>query len=166
MAGASWPSGAPLPHPAPHPEQLAWLREHPEAIPNAVEEMVRWVTPFVSMSRTATRDVEMHGQTIREGDEIMMLYPAANRQPDRFPDPFQFDIRREFKHQNLSFGYGPHFCIGARLARAEARIVFEELFPRVDELRLTAEPTWTRSSFMRGITSLRLGYRPRVAEAA
>ncbi len=141
-----------------HPEDLAWLRENPEGIPNAVEEMLRWVTPFVSMSRTLTKDVDFDGHMMREGDEIMMLYPAANRQPDKFENPYTFDIHRKFDTPVLSFGYGRHFCIGARLARTELRIVFEELLKRWDSIALDGEPTWARSSFIRGITAMPLRF--------
>lgn len=141
------------------PEDLAYLRAHREAIPNAVEEMLRWVTPFVSMSRTATCDVDWDGTTIHEGDEIMMLYPAANRQPDKFPDPYTFDIHRKFDVPNLSFGYGKHFCIGAVLARTEIRILLEELLDRWEDISVTEDPTWARSSFIRGITRMPLAFR-------
>jgi len=149
-----------------HPEQLAWLRENPDGIPNAVEEMIRWVTPFVSMSRTVTRDVEWQGQTMKKHDEIMMCYPPATRDPRKFDDPYTFDIRREFKSPPISFGYGAHFCIGARLARAEAKIVFEELLKRWDRFELTAEPVRNRSSFMRGILEMPLRYEAVTARAA
>lgn len=144
-----------------HPEQLAWLEQNPQGIPNAVEEMLRWSTPFVSMSRTATKDVEWYDQTIKEGQEIMMLYPAGNRDPSKFTDPYTFDIHREFTSQSLSFGYGPHFCLGARLARAEARILLEEIFGRMDNLHITQEPVLSRSSFIRGIKSMGLGFSRR-----
>lgn len=149
-----------------HPEQLAWLRANPDGIPNAVEEMIRWVTPFVSMSRTVTRDVEWQGKTLRQHDEIMMCYPPANRDPRKFDDPYTFDIRREFKSPPISFGYGAHFCIGARLARAEAKIVFEELLKRWDRFELAAEPVRNRSSFMRGILEMPLRYQTAAAHAA
>lgn len=147
------------------PEDLAYLRAHPEALPNAVEEMIRWVTPFVSMSRTLTRDVTWGDVTMHEGDEIMMLYPAANRDPRRFPDPYSFDIRRNFATPSLSFGFGRHFCLGARLARAELRILFEELLRRWDAVSLDGEPTWARSSFIRGITSMPVHFEDRQAAA-
>lgn len=149
-----------------HPEQLAWLRENPDGIPNAVEEMIRWVTPFVSMSRTVAEDVEFRGKTLKKHDEIMMCYPPANRDPRKFTDPFTFDIRRDFTVPPISFGYGAHFCIGARLARTEARIVFEELLKRWDRFEMTEAPTWTRSSFIRGITRFPLRYTSLRAQAA
>ena len=80
-----------------HPEQRAWLIDHPEGLSNAVEEIIRWATPFISMSRVATCDVVIHGETIQKGDTVMMLYPAANRDPRKFDNPQSFDIRRSFK---------------------------------------------------------------------
>jgi cytochrome P450 family 142 subfamily A polypeptide 1 len=139
-----------------HPEQMRWLRSHPEGIANAVEEMIRWVTPFVSMSRTATRAVQMHGQTIREGDCVAMFYPPANRDPRKFKDPDTFDVRRKFDARPIAFGYGKHFCLGASLARTEAKVVVEEVLRRLPDLRLAEEPTWARSSFIRGITRMPL----------
>ena len=93
------------------PEDLAYLREHPEAVDNAVDEMLRWVTPFVSMSRTASRDVDFDGTLIRQGEEVMMLYPAANRQPDKFENPHTFDIHRRFRQPSLAFGFGKHLSL-------------------------------------------------------
>lgn len=143
-----------------HRDQLEWLLEHPEGLDNAVEEIVRWATPFISMSRTATRDVELHGQQIKEGDCVMMLYPPANRDPRRFDHPQSFDIRREFKKGQLAFGYGRHFCIGARLARAEVRVVLEQVLARMPDYELAAPPSWSHSSFIKGITKLPLSFSP------
>ena len=141
-----------------NPEAMAHLRTHPEDIPNAAEEMLRWVSPFIRMSRTATKDVEWYGKTIKEGEEIMMLYPAANRDPSKYAHPNTFDIHRSFKNSVLSFGYGKHFCLGARLARVEMRILFEELLKRWDNIALDGEPVWAESSFIRGIVQLPLTF--------
>lgn len=145
-----------------HEDQRAWLRQHPEGMANAVEEIIRWVTPFVSMCRTATRDVELGGKTIAAGQQIVMLYPAANRDPRRFTDPDAFDIRREFKHRPVTFGYGAHFCLGAALARMELRVVIEELFRRIPDIRVKpgTTPEWSRSSFIRGIKHMPVVFTP------
>lgn len=145
-----------------HEDQRAWLMEHPEGMGNAVEEIIRWVTPFISMCRTATRDVELGGRTISQGQQVVMLYPAANRDPRRFTDPDTFDIRREFKHRPVAFGYGAHFCLGAALARMELRVVLEELFRRVPDIRVKpgTEPEWARSSFIRGIERMHVVFTP------
>jgi cytochrome P450 len=107
----------------------AWklLADDPSKISTAVEEMLRWVTPVHYFRRTATRDVELRGLTIREGDRVVLHYTSANFDEDVFDDPFRFDVTRDPNPQ-LAFGWGEHFCLGARLARLEARIFFEQLF--------------------------------------
>jgi len=142
------------------PEQRQWLLDNPAGMNNAVEEIIRWATPFISMSRTATRDVEVHGQKIKEGDCVIMLYPPANRDPRKFDDPQTFDLRRNFKKGQLAFGYGRHFCLGARLARAEVKVVFEEVLRRMPDWQLDGDPTWAVSSFIQGITKLPLTFTP------
>jgi cytochrome P450 family 142 subfamily A polypeptide 1 len=139
-----------------HPEQWEWLKDHPEGAANAAEEFIRWVSPFVNMARSATRDVEMHGRTIEEEQEIVMLYPAANRDPDHFDDPEAFNVQRHFRSPQIAFGHGRHFCLGAALARQELRITLEELLPRITNLRITdgKEIVRRRSSFIRGLTEL------------
>jgi len=137
-----------------HPEQLAWLREHPEGIPNAVEEFVRWTSPFISMSRTVTKDTVFRGQPLHEDDEVLMIYPAANRDPEAFPNPESFDIRRAWPNKPIAFGYGAHHCLGAALARMEIRVVLEELMKRVDHIELTGECVFKSSSFLRGMTHM------------
>ena len=122
----------------------------------AIEEMIRWAVPFTRMVRVATRDVEMYGKTIEEGQGIMMMYPPAMRDPRVFDDPDRFDIRRPAPTSNLSFGHGRHLCLGANLARMELRIFFDELLRRIPNMELDPErsPTKRRSSFIRGLTSL------------
>ena len=128
----------------------------PSLIKNAVEEMIRWSTPFVRMRRTLTRDYEMHGKTMREGDEIVMLYPAANRDPRIYPEPQTFDIRRSFKKPSLSFGYGKHYCLGAPLARLEIQVALERLTARLPHIKLRDGVDGERrpSSFIRGLRTL------------
>ncbi|MCA9529524.1 MAG: cytochrome P450 [Myxococcales bacterium] len=138
-----------------HPEQWDYLSAHPEAIPNACEEIVRWVTPFLNMFRTATRDVEMHGKVIKEGQMVGMQYPAANRDPRHFKNPYEFDVCRDFKKDNskhIAFGYGSHFCLGSSLARLELRHTLEVLTRRVKRIRVPEgeKVTWVSSSFVRG----------------
>jgi cholest-4-en-3-one 26-monooxygenase len=150
-----------------HPDQRAFLAENPKAIPTAVDEMIRWVTPFVNMVRTATRDVEMHGKVIRAGEKVMMLYPAATRDPRAYPDPDVFDVRRNPDKHLIAFGYGSHFCLGANLARLELRVVMEEVLRRLPDMTMKpgAAPVRTRSSFIRGLASLPVLFTPESARA-
>ena len=112
-----------------HPEQLRLLQEEPERIPVAVEEILRWATPVLHFRRTATRDVELRGETIRAGDKVVTWYVSANRDEEVFTDAARFDVTRR-PNDHVTFGPGgPHFCLGAHLARLEATILFEELYP-------------------------------------
>jgi cytochrome P450 family 142 subfamily A polypeptide 1 len=129
----------------------------PSLIPNAVEEIIRWVCPFINMYRTATRDYEIHGKVIQEGQQVGLTYPAGNRDPRHFKDPHTFNIFRDFsvESKHLSFGLGPHFCLGASLARMEIRLSLEEMTQRVK--RITSPegkpPVYVSSSFVRGLGS-------------
>jgi cytochrome P450 family 142 subfamily A polypeptide 1 len=141
-----------------HPDQWEHLREHPEARPAAVEEMLRWVTPIKNMVRTATRDVELHGQQIHEGDELMLLYPSANRDEDVFDDPFRFDCART-PNEHLAFGFGTHFCLGASLARLEISVMLDELLARMPKLRVAdpdAPPEYRPANFISGLEQLQV----------
>jgi cytochrome P450 family 142 subfamily A polypeptide 1 len=144
-----------------HPEHLAWLRANPDAIPTAVEELVRWVTPLLNMRRTSTRDTELHGCKIAEGDEILLMYAAANRDERVFDEPQRLDIRRR-PNPHIAFGFGTHFCLGASLARLELRVVFEELLARLPDLSLAPdfEPTWVPNAFTRGLRELPVRTNP------
>ena len=124
---------------ADHPAQWQALKVGAD-IEVATEEFIRWVTPVHNFCRVATEDVELHGQTIRAGQQVLMAYAAANRDPDHFADPERFDITRNPNH-HLSFGFGTHFCLGASLARLEIRTFFDRLRARVDGLeRLSDKP--------------------------
>ena len=110
----------------------------------AVEELLRWVSPVKNMSRTVTTDVELRGQRLREGDEVMLFYPSANRDEDVFERADEFDIRRD-PNPHLAFGFGPHFCLGASLARLELKVMFREVLrpdarPRAGSRRRPARP--------------------------
>lgn len=145
-----------------HPEQWTWLVENPDAIPNACEEMIRWVSPFISMSRTVTKETELVGKTLSVGDQVMMIYPSANRDPRAFDRPNRFDVRRDFSSKKpIAFGYGRHHCLGAHLARLEMRVMFEELTKRWTDVHLDGEPEWRTSSFIRGPKTLPLAFRAR-----
>jgi cytochrome P450 family 142 subfamily A polypeptide 1 len=146
-----------------HPDQYRKLVEDPRRIPVAVEEMLRWVTPIKNMARTATRDVEVRGETIREGDKVLLLYPSANRDERIFPDADRFDVERNPNPHVAFGGYGAHFCLGASLARLELRVMFEELVAALPDLELaTDDPLPLRpSNFVVGIEHMPVRFRPR-----
>jgi cytochrome P450 len=132
-----------------HPEQLARLRAEPHLVAGAVEEFLRWASPVYHFRRTATRDVELHGRTIRAGDKVVAWFAAANRDEAVFDDPYRFDVTR-IRVDHVTFGGGPHFCLGSQLARLEIRIMFEELIPNLSP-RITGPVTRMRSNFINGI---------------
>jgi cytochrome P450 family 142 subfamily A polypeptide 1 len=138
-----------------HPEQRETLRRDPARIPTAVEEMLRWVSPIQNMARTATRDVVLRGQQVREGDKAILLYPSANRDAEVFPEPFRFDAART-PNEHVAFGIGAHFCLGANLARLELRVLVEEVLQRLPGLALaSADPPPLRASnFISGLETL------------
>ncbi len=146
-----------------NPAQKQALLREPSRIPTAVEEMLRWVTPIQNMNRTATEDVSFHGAPIRKGDKLLLLYPSANRDEAVFHEPDRFDAARD-PNEHLAFGgYGPHFCLGASLARLELRVMFEELLARLPDVELAsdAKPPMRRSNFITGIEHLPIRWAPR-----
>lgn len=121
-----------------HPEQLAFLRAHPEALPTAIEEMLRFDAPVQrALFRAALEDVEIGGQVVRKGEQVSAVIGAGNRDPRAFPEPDSFLVTRT-PNRHLAFGRGIHFCLGAPLAKLEARVAFEELLRRFDHLELGA----------------------------
>ncbi|MEE8164972.1 MAG: cytochrome P450 [Myxococcota bacterium] len=133
-----------------NPEQLALLNTSPERIPDAIEEALRFSSPVQMLFRQTTQDVELGGEKIPEGSIVMPCYAAANRDPKRFEDPDRFDIGRD-NQGHVAFGLGLHFCLGASLARLEARIALEGLVPRLAKLRCREERIrWSESPFLRG----------------
>ncbi|MDQ1462117.1 MAG: hypothetical protein QOI08_3601 [Actinomycetota bacterium] len=140
---------------AQHPEQRALLAREPGRIPAAVEECLRWVTPIQVFGRTATRATELHGQSIAEGDFVVMLYASANRDEEAFGSTAaEFDVARPVDAQHLAFGFGEHLCVGAALARLEGRVFLEELLARFPDYVSTAEPELSRSTLVRGATRM------------
>ena len=133
-----------------HPDQFEKLRQDPSLLPQAIEEMLRWVTPVMQFRRTALRDTEVGGQEIRKGDKLVMYYGAANRDPAVFPDPETFDITRR-PNPHLAFGTGTHFCMGSHMARLEMRVTLEELLKRFPTLSLSSPPERLHSNFISGI---------------
>jgi cytochrome P450 len=133
---------------AAQPEQRRLLVADPARIPQAVEEMVRFESPAQALPRVTRCEVELHGVKIPAGEEVMLVWAAANRDPREFEDPDRFDVARDIK-RHLGFGHGVHFCLGAKLARLEARVAFEELLGRIPEYQLASEPGWIRSVWAR-----------------
>lgn len=137
-----------------HPEQLAIVVDEPAVIPTAIEEMMRWCTPTTYMGRTATREVSLRGQTIQPGQKVVMLYISANRDEEVFgPDAEDFVVTR-CPNPHLSFGFGEHVCMGARLARLEARVLFEELGQRLAHAELLGPVQRLRASMVPGVTHM------------
>ncbi|MFG2441130.1 cytochrome P450 [Streptomyces sp. NPDC048508] len=138
---------------AQHPDQWRALKEGRISIASAVEEIVRWTTPAMHIGRTATADVTIGGQTIREGEHVILWITSANRDESVFPDPHRFDLART-PNKHLGFGFGPHFCFGSYLGRAEIAAVLKTLVSRVDRIELTGDPKALYSTFLRGYSSL------------
>jgi len=149
-----------------YPEQRAILaRDFEKVIPTAVEEIVRWATPVIHFRRTATRDTEIRGQRIREGEKVVLWYCSANRDEDAFPDPYRFDVRRQ-PNEHVGFGGpGPHFCLGAHLARREMTVMLRELFQRIPDLEITGTPHRLYSFFIHGIKHMECRFTPGGARA-
>ena len=111
-------------------------------LPTAAEEVLRWSSPVICFARTVARDVELGGQQLRTGERVGLFYPSANRDKTVFADPFRFDIRRS-PNPHVSFGGGgPHFCLGANLARSELKVMIGALLRRFEVIEITGEPTW------------------------
>jgi len=146
---------------AEHPEQQAMLAADPGLIPNAVEEMLRWVSPVRSFIRCARQDTTLDGTEIREGDYVVLFYGSGNYDRDVFGDSAdQFDITRSDANRHISFGFGEHLCLGAALSRIEARIMFEELLTRWPRWAVTGDAEHLESCLMNGLTRLPVDLRP------
>ncbi len=144
-----------------HPDQRAdWMANVEEIGATAVEEIVRWATPVIHFRRTATCDTEVGGVKIAEGDKVVMWYESANRDERNIEDPYRFDLRRS-PNEHVGFGGGgPHFCLGANLARREIRVMFGELFRWLPDLEVTSPPEYLRSSFIHGIKRMPCRFTP------
>ena len=143
-----------------HPRAWQALQDDPALAPGAIEEMLRWWTPVMNFRRTATQDTELGGEAIKAGDKVVVSFLSANYDEQVYPFPFEFDISRE-PNPHLSFGYGPHFCLGAQLASAQMRAIFLELTKRFDSIEAIAPPRYLRSNFQRGVKSLPVRWRVR-----
>ncbi len=144
-----------------HPEQHELLAADRSRLPLAVEEMLRWVSPIKNMARTMTRDVELHGQTLSQGQKLLLLYPSANRDETVFDDPETFDVTRT-PNDHMAFGFGSHFCLGNRLARLELAVMFDRLLDRLPDLRLVSdiEPPKRAANFVSGYETMAVTFTP------
>ena len=144
-----------------HPDQLALVTSDLDARLNtAVEELLRWVSPVVYMRRTALQPTVLGDTEIAEGDKVVMYYGSANRDPRAFDDPDTFDVTR-WPNEHVAFGGGgPHFCLGARLGRAEIQSTLRQILTRLHGLRVVEEPQWLQSTFISGVTHLRVEFEP------
>ncbi len=144
-----------------YPEQRAtWWNDFAAHTQTAVEEIVRWASPVVYMRRTTTRDVEVSGVLIPAGDKVTMWYGSANRDEDKFDNPWLFDVTRTPNHHVGFGGGGTHFCLGANLARREIAVVFEELRNRIPDIAVSEEPAMLLSAFIHGIKKLPVSWTP------
>lgn len=142
-------------------DQWDKLQADRSLLTSGIEEMLRWVTPIKNMNRTATRDAELGGEQIREGDNVLLLYPSGNRDEAVFDDPFRFDIERT-PNDHVAFGFGTHFCLGNSLARLELKVMFEELLDRLPDLELVSadEPANRAANFVSGYESMPVRFSP------
>jgi len=132
-------------------QRTLWMNDFEGVSPTAVEEIVRWATPVINFRRLATRDTVVGGQPIKAGDKVVMFYNSANRDERAFDDPYRFDVLRS-PNEHWGFGAGgPHFCLGANLARREIRVMFEELLRRLPDIEVTGEPDMLVSGLIHGI---------------
>jgi cytochrome P450 len=140
-----------------HPDQLQRLLDDPDAIPTAVEEMFRWVSPVKQFMRTATEDSVVHDVAIPAGDAVLLSYPSANRDEDVFDQPQVFDVARD-PNRHVGFGFGAHYCLGTHLARMEARALYHEVIARLRSIALTDTPAFMETLFVGGPKHLPIGY--------
>ncbi len=144
-----------------NPEQRdAWQADFDGLAQTAVEEIVRWASPVIHMRRTLMEDHELSGHQFTKGDKVVLWYSSANRDATAFENPGEFDIRRTNNHHVGFGGPGPHFCLGANLARREITVMFRELFEQVPDIRAVGEPDYLPSNFVNGIKHLRAEFTP------
>ncbi|CAN5690633.1 methyl-branched lipid omega-hydroxylase Cyp124 [soil metagenome] len=141
-------------------ERRVWWNDFDGVAPTAVEEIVRWASPLNFMRRTLTEDIEMRGTNMKAGDKVSLWYGSANRDEDKFGNPWRFDVTRSPNPQVGYGGGGAHFCLGANLARREIRLAYEELHRQIPDIVATAEPAILRSAFIHGIKRLPVAWTP------
>ncbi|NQZ95853.1 MAG: cytochrome P450 [Myxococcales bacterium] len=147
---------------AEHPDQLHLVQKDPTLLRPAIEEVLRWTSPIIHFARTATRDTEIRGQKILDGQRVGLFYGSANRDEEVFDRPFEFDVTRR-PNRHLAFGVGEHFCAGAHLARLEMEMAYKHLLPRIEEMELAGPPERLYSALVGGVKHLPIRYRLRPA---
>jgi cytochrome P450 len=140
------------------PGEFAKAKADPSLIPGLVDEAIRWTTPVKHFMRSATADTELRDRQIKKGDWLFLSYPSGNRDEEVFDEPDAFRVERK-PNKHLAFGYGAHVCLGQHLAKMEMRILFEELFSRLQSLELNGEPKRSAATFVGGPKSLPIRYK-------
>jgi cholest-4-en-3-one 26-monooxygenase len=143
-----------------HPDQRQKLIDDPSHMGTAVEEILRWGTPVMNFRRTVTSNVEVAGQQLKEGDKVIIYYMSANRDETVFDDPYTFDVTRSPNPHVAFGGGGPHFCLGANLARMEMKLMYEEILKRLPDMELAGEPARLQSNFINGLKHLPVKFTP------
>jgi cytochrome P450 len=143
-----------------NPEQFAWLKADLDArVPSAREELLRWTTPVIYMRRTAKHDTELAGQSIREGDKVVMYFGSANRDPAKFERPDTLDLSRA-PNEHIAFGTGPHGCLGQHIARIEIDAILHEVLTRMKDIEIVGAPEWLPSNFISGPKRMTVKFKP------
>jgi cytochrome P450 len=145
-------------------QRKTWMDDFESVQRSAVEEIVRYASPVMFMRRTVTQDgAQLSGHEFKEGDKLMMYYISGNRDEDVFEDPYSFNVKRE-PNNHIGFGGpGPHFCLGANLARQEIKVMFDELFKFLPDIEMSGEPDRLSSNFINGIKHMPVKFTPRKA---
>jgi hypothetical protein len=142
------------------PDQKRLLMAEPSLLPGAVDELTRMVSPVIYMRRTATKDTEIGAQKIGAGEKVVMYFSAANRDPSVFPDPDRLDIRRANASKNLAFGFGPHVCIGKRVAQLQLEEVYRQIFARLPDIEYAGGIEVAPNNFVHAIRRLPVRFTP------
>jgi cytochrome P450 len=140
------------------PDQLALLQEQPDLIDQAADEIIRYVSPVKHFMRNCQAPFTLRDTTFEPADLLYLSYASANRDEDVFADSMRLDVRRENAADQVAFGFGRHFCLGAHLARLEIRAIFRELLGRLEHVELAGDPTWTHAYFVEGPKSIPISY--------
>ncbi|MFP8876915.1 MAG: cytochrome P450, partial [Myxococcota bacterium] len=141
-----------------HPGEMAKVQAEPVLLKPMVEEILRWTSPIIHFGRIATRDTELRGHRVREGEVVGMFYPSANRDEDVWEDPYTFRVDRA-RNPHIAFGVGEHYCLGAHVARLELNVIFRHLLPRLDAVEVAGPVSRLRSNLIGGVKRLPIRYK-------